>query len=177
MSSVANHQLLKSPKRPWLTRTVLGIGLASLFSDLSHEMATTILPLFMAQHVGASAFALGLIEGLSDGLASFFKLLGGWWTDRTGRRKPIAVAGYTLTAAAVSGLALAQSWTTVLLCRSFAWAARGKSHRGSKCVDGRLRRTKSLRQGVRIREVDGHRGRRPCAAGCTWPCFAWVFLS
>ena len=125
MTSIANQQLLKSGRHPWLTRTVLGIGLASLFSDLSHEMATAILPLFMAQHVGASAFALGLIEGLSDGLASFFKLLGGWWTDRTGRRKPIAVAGYTLTATAVSGLALAQSWTMVLLCRSFAWAARG----------------------------------------------------
>lgn len=109
----------------WLSRTVLGIGLASLFSDLSHEMATTILPLFLAQQIAASAFSLGLIEGLSDGLASYFKLMGGWWTDHTGRRKPIAVVGYTLTALATSSFAFATNWVTVLASRSLAWAARG----------------------------------------------------
>jgi MFS family permease len=112
-------------QKSWLTRTVLGIGLASLCSDLSHEMATTILPLFIAGQIAASPFALGLIEGISDGLASYFKFLGGWWTDRTGRRKPVAVAGYTLTALATSSFALATNWFTVLLCRSLAWAARG----------------------------------------------------
>jgi len=109
----------------WLTRTVFGVGVASLCSDLSHEMATTILPLFLAQQIAASAFALGLIEGLSDGLASAFKLVGGWWTDRTGKRKPIAVAGYTLTALATTSFSLAINWTMVLLSRSVAWAARG----------------------------------------------------
>ena len=105
---------------------MLGIGLASLCSDLSHEMATTILPLFIAGQIAAAPFALGLIEGISDGLASYFKFLGlGWWTDRTGRRKPVAVAGYTLTALATSSFALATNWFTVLLCRSLAWAARG----------------------------------------------------
>ena len=112
-------------KSSWLTRSVLGIGLASLFSDLSHEMATTVLPLFLAQQIAASALALGLIEGLSDGLASYFKLLGGWWTDRVGKRKPIAVLGYTLTALATSSFAFATNWVTVLLCRAMAWAARG----------------------------------------------------
>ncbi len=112
-------------QKSWLTRTVLGIGLASLCSDLSHEMATTILPLFIAGQIAASPFALGLIEGISDGLASYFKFLGGWWTDRTGRRKPVAVAGYALTALATSSFALATNWFTVLLCRSLAWAARG----------------------------------------------------
>jgi MFS family permease len=110
-------------QKSWLTLTVLGIGLASLCSDLSHEMATTILPLFIAGQIAASPFALGLIEGISDGLASYFKFLGGWWTDRTG--KPVAVAGYTLTALATSSFALATNWFTVLLCRSLAWAARG----------------------------------------------------
>ena len=109
----------------WLTRTVLGIGLASLFSDLSHEMATAVLPFFLAQQIAASSFVLGLIEGLSDGLASYFKLIGGWWTDRTGKRKPVAVIGYTLTALATSSLAFANSWVTVLVSRCSAWAARG----------------------------------------------------
>ena len=109
----------------WLTSGVLGIGIASLFSDLSHEMATAVLPLFLATHVGASAAALGVIEGVADGLASYCKLLGGWWTDRAGHRKPVAIAGYVGTAVATSSLALAGHWLTVLVCRSLAWAARG----------------------------------------------------
>jgi MFS family permease len=118
----------KSPPRSksaWLTRSVLGIGLASLFSDLGHEMATTVLPLFLAQQIAASAFALGLIEGLSDGLSSYFKLVGGWWTDRSGKRKPLAVVGYLITALSTSSFALARNWGMVLVSRSLAWAARG----------------------------------------------------
>lgn len=39
----------RAPTRPqWLNRTVLGIGLASLFSDGSHEIATTVMPVFPA---------------------------------------------------------------------------------------------------------------------------------
>ena len=62
----------KKPQR-WLNRTVVGIGLASLFSDWSHEIATTILPAFLAS-MGAAAAWLGLIEGVSDGLSSFAKM-------------------------------------------------------------------------------------------------------
>ena len=61
-----------SPKR-WLNRTVLAIGLASLFSDWSHEIATAVLPAFLAT-MGVAAAWLGLIEGVSDGLSSFAKL-------------------------------------------------------------------------------------------------------
>ena len=55
-----------NPSRRWLNRTVLGIGLASLFSDWSHEMATTVMPAFLAT-MGVAAFWVGLIEGVSDG--------------------------------------------------------------------------------------------------------------
>ena len=80
----------------WLNKTVLGIGLASLFSDWSHEIATTILPAFLAS-VGVAAAWLGLIERISDGLSSFAKMASGFWTDRLARRKPIAVLGYLAT--------------------------------------------------------------------------------
>ncbi|MDW7979202.1 MAG: hypothetical protein RMH97_01370, partial [Verrucomicrobiales bacterium] len=79
--------------RRWLNGTVLGIGLASLFSDWAHEIATSVLPAFLAA-LGASAAWLGLIEGVSDGLASFAKMASGYYTDKLRRRKPIAVAGY-----------------------------------------------------------------------------------
>ena len=80
-----------SPARPrWLNRTVVGVGLASLFSDWSHETATTLLPTFLAT-MGVAAAWLGLIEGVSDGLSSVAKMASGYYTDRLRRRKPIAM--------------------------------------------------------------------------------------
>src|SRR5277367_5478529 len=81
MTSRDNAAESTPPQNRWLTRGVLGIGLASLFSDWGHEAATAILPAFLAS-LGAPAFALGVIEGVSDGLSSFAKLAGGWIADR-----------------------------------------------------------------------------------------------
>lgn len=108
----------------WLNRTVLGIGLASLFSDWSHEVATAILPAFLAT-MGAAAVWLGLIEGVSDGLSSFAKMGSGYYTDHLRRRKPIAVIGYLVTAAGTAAIGLATQAWQVLLCRSTAWLGRG----------------------------------------------------
>jgi MFS family permease len=108
----------------WLNRTVLGIGLASLFSDWSHEIATTLLPTFLAT-MGAAAVWLGLIEGVSDGLSSFAKMASGYYTDRVRRRKPIAVIGYLVTAFGTAAFGLATSAWHVLLARAAAWLGRG----------------------------------------------------
>lgn len=111
-------------KRPWLNRTVIGIGLASLFSDWAHETATTVLPAFLASLGGAAAW-LGLIEGLADGLASFAKLASGFYTDRLQRRKPIAVVGYAVTALGTASFGFATATWQILLGRSLAWLGRG----------------------------------------------------
>src|SRR5450755_1559586 len=108
----------------WLTRGVLGIGLASLFSDWGHEAATAILPAFLAS-LGAPTFALGVIEGVSDGLSSFAKLAGGWIADRPKLRKPTAIFGYVATGLATFAFAFAQSWPAILLMRALGWTARG----------------------------------------------------
>ena len=107
----------------WLNRTVLGIGLASLFSDWSHEIATTVMPAFLAS-MGVAAGWLGLIEGVSDGLSSFAKMASGYYTDRLQRRKPIAIAGYVVTALGTASFALASSAWHVLVARSCAWLGR-----------------------------------------------------
>ncbi|MCS6806266.1 MAG: MFS transporter [Acidobacteriota bacterium] len=135
MSTTASHDLddqavstvetAATSPRSWLTPNMVAIGLASFFSDVSHEMATTILPVFLATQMGASAVVLGLIEGVADGLASYFKLVGGWVTDRMGRRKPAVVSGYLLTTLATSSFALALHWTMILASRTLAWVARG----------------------------------------------------
>jgi len=109
---------MKAP--PWLNRTVLGIGLASLCSDWSHEIATTLLPTFLAT-MGAAAVWLGVIEGVSDGLSSLAKLASGFYTDRLRRRKGIAVAGYVVTALGTSAFGLASNAWHVLLARTTAW--------------------------------------------------------
>lgn len=112
-------------RRPrWLNRTVLGIGLASLFSDWSHEIATTVLPAFLAT-LGVAAAWLGMIEGVSDGLSSFAKLASGYYTDRLRRRKPVAVAGYLVTALGTASFGLAAAPWHVLLARATAWLGRG----------------------------------------------------
>lgn len=115
------------PARPparWLNRTVLGIGLASLLSDWAHEIATTVLPAFLAT-LGVAAAWLGLIEGVSDGLSSFAKLASGYYTDRLRRRKPIAVAGYLITAMGTASFGLASAAWHVLVARAGAWFGRG----------------------------------------------------
>ena len=108
----------------WLNRTVLGVGLASLFSDWSHEIATAAMPAFLAS-LGVAAVWLGVIEGVSDGLASFAKLASGYYTDRLQRRKPIAVAGYVMTAVGTAAFGLATNAWHVLLARAGAWLGRG----------------------------------------------------
>src|SRR5262245_29123630 len=101
--------MTQKPSRPrWLNRTVVGIGLASLCSDWSHEIATTVLPAFLAT-MGVAAAWLGLIEGVSDGLSSFAKMLSGYYTDRMRRRKPIAVLGYVVTAFGTAAFGLASN--------------------------------------------------------------------
>ena len=72
-------------KLSWLNRTVLGVGLTSLFSDWSHETATAVLPAFLAA-IGAGPVWLGAIEGIADGLSSFAKLASGHFTDRLKRK-------------------------------------------------------------------------------------------
>jgi len=115
---------IRSRHHRWFNASVLGIGLASLFSDLSHETVTALLPGLLAT-LGAAAAALGAIEGVADGFSSVAKLYGGWWTDRLRRRKPLCAAGYGVMAAATLVIAMAGHWLMVLAGRSLAWIARG----------------------------------------------------
>src|ERR1019366_6722553 len=101
-------------KTHWLNRTVLGIGLASLFSDMSHEVATALLPAFLAT-MGVAAAWLGVIEGVSDGLSSFTKMGSGYYTDKLQRRKPLLVIGYLITALGTASFGLAtQAWQVLI---------------------------------------------------------------
>lgn len=108
----------------WLNRTVLGVGLTSLFSDWSHETATAVLPAFLAA-IGAGPAWLGAIEGIADGFSSFAKLAAGHFTDHLKRQKPLAVLGYAFTALSTASLAFATHAYHVLFARALAWLGRG----------------------------------------------------
>jgi MFS family permease len=115
----------ESPQsKSWLNRTVVGVGLTSLFSDWSHETATAVLPAFLAA-IGAGPAWLGAIEGIADGLSSFAKLASGHFTDRLKHRKPLAVFGYAVTALATASFAFATHAYQVLIGRATAWLGRG----------------------------------------------------
>lgn len=93
------------------------LGFVSLFMDVSSEMIHGLLPVFLVTVVGASAVAVGLIEGVAEATASLMKLFSGAWSDRLGRRKPLAVAGYGLAALSKPLFPLADSVLTVFTAR------------------------------------------------------------
>ena len=111
-------------KSRWLTWEVFGFGLTSFFSDLSHEVATALLPVFLAS-LGAPAYAIGLIEGVADGLASFGKFIGGWASDQLGKRKSLALIGYLLTGVTQGFFAFVTWWPQALFARVIGWMGRG----------------------------------------------------
>ncbi len=109
----------------WFTPGVRGIGLASLLSDLGHEVPTSLLPRFVTSTLGGSAAALGVIEGVADGIAGVSRLAGGALADDPERRRATAVGGYTTTAVLSGLIGVSTAVWQVGLLRAGAWAARG----------------------------------------------------
>jgi MFS family permease len=78
--------------------TVLLLGLTSLFTDVSAEMVTAVLPVFLTLQVGLSPMQFGFVDGLYQGVTALVRLLGGYAADRWGRPKAVAATGYGLSA-------------------------------------------------------------------------------
>jgi MFS family permease len=109
----------------WLTRGVGSVGLASFLSDFGHEIATSVFPSFVTHTLGGSAGALGLIEGVSDGLAGVAKLAGGSAANDERRRRSIAAGGYVLTGLATAAIGVAGTVWQAGVLRAVGWIARG----------------------------------------------------
>jgi MFS family permease len=109
----------------WFSPGVAGIGGASLLADVGHEIPTALLPSLLTSTLGAPASALGLIEGISDGLAGLARFGGGVLADDPGRRRAIAIGGYSSTAVLASATGAANAAWQVGMLRAGAWAARG----------------------------------------------------
>ena len=93
------------------------LGFVSMLMDISSEMIHSLLPLFMVSALGASAFAVGLIEGAAESTALIVKVFSGTLSDYLGKRKGLAVVGYALGALSKPLFALAPTLGLVLTAR------------------------------------------------------------
>jgi MFS family permease len=96
-----------------IPRNVLILGAVSFLNDVSSEMTITVLPLFLANVLGVKTALIGIIEGVAETTASLSRMLFGWLSDQTGRRKAFALAGYALSSLTKPLLYFAQAWSTV----------------------------------------------------------------
>ncbi len=112
---------MKSPGKSvlWLRLPagVWALGLASLFMDASSELIHSLLPIYITTVLGASMATLGVIEGVAESTASIVKVFSGMLSDYLGRRKLLAVLGYTLAAVTKPVFPLASSIGWVVAAR------------------------------------------------------------
>lgn len=111
MNSASKTPLTNIPAGVW------ALGFVSMLMDISSEMIHSLLPLFMVGVLGASAFTVGLIEGLAEATALIVKIFSGALSDYLGKRKGLAVAGYALGAFTKPLFAVASSIGVVLAAR------------------------------------------------------------
>lgn len=115
-----------SAARQKLPRTVVILSLVSFFNDFASDIVIPLIPILLATVLAAGPLALGLIEGVADAVASLLKLWSGRHSDvMSGRRKGLAVAGYTLSNIARPLLGLAGSWPMILVLRSIDRVGKG----------------------------------------------------
>jgi MFS family permease len=100
-----------------MPRAIWVLGFVSLLMDISSEMIHSLLPLFMATTLGASALVIGLVEGLAEATALIVKVFSGALSDYFGKRKPLAVVGYAMGALSKPLFALAPGMGLVLTAR------------------------------------------------------------
>lgn len=96
---------------------IIMAGLTSLFTDISTEMVYPLLPMFLTTTLGATPAIVGIIEGIAESVASILKVFSGALSDKLGRRKPLAIGGYSLSVLGKILLFLAGSWPVVLIGR------------------------------------------------------------
>jgi MFS family permease len=108
-----------------LSRNVFVFGFVSLLNDWSSEITVRILPLYLSNVLGVKTAIIGLIEGIADSTATFLKIFSGWFSDKWGKRKPLVLAGYALSALSKPLFYFAGTWPFVLVLRFFDRVGKG----------------------------------------------------
>lgn len=106
-------------------RGIVAVGAASLCSDSSHELVTSLLPAFLTTTLGGTVAALGAIDGVADALTGLAKLAGGPLAADPRRRTRLATGGYLGTAAATALIGVTVAVWQAAALRATAWISRG----------------------------------------------------
>ncbi len=114
----------KQLRQSWINLTVIAICVATFLSDVSHETATAVLPLYFAS-VGLGPHVLGWMEGVANFTLNVGRLAGGLMGQLTRRKKYFAAAGYIVTTLATVALAFTVRPIFLTSFRAIAWFARG----------------------------------------------------
>src|SRR5512146_1990399 len=104
-----------TPQR--LPRHILVLGIISLLTAMSSAMVYGLLPVFLVQVLGANVASVGVIEGVAEAMTSLAKIVSGVVSDRMGRRKPLGLLGYAVSAINKVMFPLAGDVFTVLVAR------------------------------------------------------------
>src|SRR5690348_4419329 len=102
----ARRSLLSGRLRQRVGGTVLLLGTCSLLTDISSEMVTAILPLYLVATLGFTPLQYGIVDGIYQGASALVRLASGYLGDRLSRHKAVASFGYGLSAVTKLGLAL-----------------------------------------------------------------------
>ena len=104
-----------SRKRIWgLPSHVFFMGLTSLLTDVSSEMVFNLIPIYLCNVLNAPMTIVGVVGGVSEGADAIFRMLSGWFSDKIGKRKILAVTGYSISTVAKPFLYLANAWGGIL---------------------------------------------------------------
>jgi MFS family permease len=104
------------PKKK-LPRNVKVVAATSFLTDVSSEMVINVLPLFLRNVLGVKTAVIGLIEGVAESFSSLLRIFSGWFSDRLGRRKLLAVLGYGISALFKPLFYFAHSWGVIAAAR------------------------------------------------------------
>lgn len=119
----------KREKALGVKKEIVFLGIVSFLTDVSSEMIFSVFSVFFTAILGASTFLLGLIEGIADFTASSLDYLSGFISDKTGKRKPLTILGYSVSTTAKGILFFTNS---IVLASLFRITERlGKSIRGA----------------------------------------------
>jgi len=97
-----------------ISRNIVAISLVSFLNDISSEMVYPVVPIFLVTVLNAPVTIVGLIEGIAESTANLLRIFSGYFSDRSGRRKPFMTGGYMLSALSKLVIGAASGWALVM---------------------------------------------------------------
>ncbi|WP_292459777.1 MFS transporter [Methanothermococcus sp.] len=137
---------VKEKKYYGINKNVFLLSIVSFINDINSEMIMPILPMFISS-LGGSSLIVGLIGGLRDSIASILKVVFGYYSDKTGKRKIFVFSGYFASSIFKFLLSLSKTWSGVLFFSVFERIGKGVRTAPRGCHDSRFNRGGKKRSG------------------------------